>query len=689
MDFLKNFKFVRKIQLGFLTIALIASAIAVNDFIQLYLIGRANTALNAQYIQPRTEIESLYSDFQKAQFIMLKFSMPDFSGSFENDVKDFNELKGSIDSRLARLRSLKTGPENQKSIKEVEDLWVSYKNEVADAIMSAAVTKNYEMAAVIATTSGQDDGTLIVKKFDSVLSGLAEKAKTLTANTKADISRSMIGIIIGLLLCLFNLFLGVGLLAPALSKPINKLKKIIRDFSLGDYDEVIEVQGNDEFAELSELMANFEHAQKEKILAAEKLADGIFEKVKPAGPKDMLAHAFNKEVDTMANVSKEAQMLINASLEGRLSVRGDRSKFKGDWKNFIEGINSILETIITPIEEASEVLTDMANGDFTRSMTGIYKGDYKLIENNVNKVVYSLNGLIGLVAESSGDLSASAKQISAAAEEMASGANQQNSQTAEVASSIDEMSRTIAGNTQNADEASTRAREAGDMAKLGGEIVIKTIEGINGIAKVVEKSATTIEELGKSSNQIGEIVQVINEIADQTNLLALNAAIEAARAGEQGRGFAVVADEVRKLAERTTKATKEIAKMINHIQKDTEEAVSSINEGTVQAQNGKELANKAGESLKEIIEHTDQVADIISRLASATEEQSGQSDQITRNVELISNVTNESAASTAQISHSSEDLYRLTANLQQIVKKFKLDSNFRKGTDSDKGLYLN
>jgi len=204
--------------------------------------------------------------------------------------------------------------------------------------------------------------------------------------------------------------------------------------------------------------------------------------------------------------------------------------------------------------------------------------------------------------------------------------------------------------------------------------VEETVAGMRKIAVVVGKSAETVKELGKSSDQIGEIVTVIDDIADQTNLLALNAAIEAARAGEQGRGFAVVADEVRKLAERTTKATKEIAGMIKKIQADTAGAVSSMQEGTRQVDQGIAMADKAGNSLKEIVQVSQKVTDMVMQIAAASEQQSSASEQISQNVEAISTVTGQTASSTQQIARAAEDLNSLTDNLQQLVGHFRLSA---------------
>lgn len=320
-----------------------------------------------------------------------------------------------------------------------------------------------------------------------------------------------------------------------------------------------------------------------------------------------------------------------------------------------------------------------AQGDLTVNLEVTKNDAIGQLFKGFNTAVAKIRDIISKVTEAAMSTASASNQISSSTEEMAAGLQEQSAQTTEIAGAVEEMSKTIIETTRNASVASDNAKEAGKQALEGGKVVKKTIEGMEKISEVVTSSAQMVFELGKNSDKIGEIVQVIDDIADQTNLLALNAAIEAARAGEQGRGFAVVADEVRKLAERTTKATKEIADMIKQIQKDTGNAVSSMEKGISEVDSGKKLVNEAGDVLKKIISSSEKVSDLIAQVAAASEEQSTASEEISKNIEGINNVTKEASSGIHQIARAAEDLNSLTVNLQDLVSKFNIGGSYSTG----------
>jgi methyl-accepting chemotaxis protein len=388
------------------------------------------------------------------------------------------------------------------------------------------------------------------------------------------------------------------------------------------------------------------------------------------GDFNTIKNNLNTCIDAVNALVSDTVMLSAAAVQGKLTTRAEAGKHHGDFRKIVEGVNATLDSVIKPVQEGAEVLSVMGTGDLTVRMEGEYHGDHRLIKESINKVGDSLEKALREVSEAVSATASASSQISSSTEEMAAGAQEQTSQAGEVASAVEEMTKTILENARNASNAAETAKQARLSAEQGGKVVAETVEGMKRIAQVVEVSAGTVKELGKSSDQIGEIIGVIDDIADQTNLLALNAAIEAARAGEQGRGFAVVADEVRKLAERTTRATKEIAGMIKKIQSDTAGAVASMEEGTAEVKQGMKLADRAGASLQEIVGVSQKVTDMVTQIAAASEEQSSASEQISKNVEGISKVTGETAQGTQQIARAAEDLNRLTDNLQRLIEQF-------------------
>ena len=308
------------------------------------------------------------------------------------------------------------------------------------------------------------------------------------------------------------------------------------------------------------------------------------------------------------------------------------------------------------------------------SQDDIGKADAALnrMKNNLREIILSIAGTASHMANASEEISSSATQ-------QAESAETQKDQTVQVATAMQQMSSTVTSVSDSCNKAAEAARQAAETARLGGSIVEETLTKMRVIAESVGATAKKMEELGKSSDQIGRIIGVIDDIADQTNLLALNAAIEAARAGEQGRGFAVVADEVRKLAERTTTATKEIAQMIKTIQDETKVAVDAMESGTRQVEEGVTSTAQAGDSLRSIIQMSEQVGGMITEIATAANQQSSTTEHVNMNIEQIAKLVKESAVGAQQSAAACQDLSSLALDLQTMVGRFKLEEGPQAG----------
>ncbi|WP_447977019.1 methyl-accepting chemotaxis protein [Candidatus Nitrospira bockiana] len=332
--------------------------------------------------------------------------------------------------------------------------------------------------------------------------------------------------------------------------------------------------------------------------------------------------------------------------------------------------------VVRPLVAMTHISRDIAEGegDLTKRVPVNGKDEIAELGKWFNVFIEKLQGMIAKVAHVTDKVASASVELSATAEQMSKGAEGLTTRTAQTATAVEEMNATVAEVAQNSGKAAGMAQETALTAKGGRDVVTETITGMQHISDAVTQSASIIAALGKSSDQIGEIVRVIEDIADQTNLLALNAAIEAARAGEQGRGFAVVADEVRKLAERTTKATKEIGDMIRQIQHDTKGAVASMEEGTQKVASGVTLVNKTGEALAKIAEMVTQTSDMIRQIAVAAEEQSVATQHIASDLENVAKVSRESAGGATESAKASHDLSLLANELQSIVGSFKIST---------------
>lgn len=318
-------------------------------------------------------------------------------------------------------------------------------------------------------------------------------------------------------------------------------------------------------------------------------------------------------------------------------------------------------------------LTSLAKGDLTTRVKLTGRDEFAWLAYEYDVARKKTKTLVTTISESSNEVSRLAGELLSSAGAISHGASQQHESSAQIARTVEESVQTVGLVARHASDAHEIAAEAGQYAKAGRTSINEMLEEIGETAASVRLSSEAIQELGRQSETISSIVKVIGEIADQTNLLALNAAIEAARAGEQGRGFAVVADEVRKLAERTGQATKDITQKIDAVRSGTRQAVSGMDQCVQKVEHGVQLANDAGSNVNSLDQSAQKSLTQIADIASAMEEQRAAAESIAVNVEEIAKM----ASANLQSLHEAEDnmakLHALSSNLHEQVLAFKMN----------------
>lgn len=366
------------------------------------------------------------------------------------------------------------------------------------------------------------------------------------------------------------------------------------------------------------------------------------------GDFNLFKGSINRSISIITNLLAEYNALINAAHNGDLTARGDADMFEGCWQEFIDGLNKIFETAVAPVHHAGDALRALAEGDLSYYMEGEYRGEYAMLQSDVNTTIGRLESTVIPVQKAASFISNSASQIFAGNNSLADRTDKHSSILQETTSSMNGLISTLRNNAENSRQANTLATEARVSAEHGGEVVSSAVQAM--------------AEINKSSNMIAEIIGVIDDIAFQTNLLALNASVEAARAGEQGRGFAVVATEVRNLAGRSATAAKEIKELIK-------DSLKKVQAGT-------SLVNQSGETLDEIMDGVKQVGDIISDIDEASNKQIQGFELVNKAVNSMDEIVQQNAMLAEKTSEASGSMRDKAKELEELMQFFKVDLPF-------------
>jgi len=482
----------------------------------------------------------------------------------------------------------------------------------------------------------------IIENNPVLLVEMNKAVALMEADAFEKVENMKIYVIVALFLSLVIAIIGVILSKRKIMKPLLEISNISNLVSMGNYDSKIKFTSEDEFG--------------------------------------LVANSINHMID---EIKKTNEMLL--AERNHIKIEVEEAIFEAEMQK--KYLSSHIKYIVTKMSE-------FINGNLNIKLLVDKEDEIGMLFSTFNKVVMKMKEVINLIGSTVEATVETSSRLASSSEELSAGSEQQSMQATDIHNSVKEMSNTISDNTKNTIKAAEASNSASVTAKKGEVVINTTVEFIDNISGLVENSAEKIKLLGKNSEQIGEIIEVIDEIADQTNLLALNAAIEAARAGEHGRGFSVVADEVKKLAERTSKATKEISNMIKQIQTDTSIAVNMMIEGTEKVKHGKEKASESKNSLEEIILSNQALLDLINQVAVASEEQSSSAVEITENIYKMNNIIEESNSGIRDIVSVAHVLNQLTEDLQTLTNNFnnndsfnEVDNEFIFGQQLNKAIY--
>mgnify|MGYP001247034021 CR=1 FL=1 len=401
-----------------------------------------------------------------------------------------------------------------------------------------------------------------------------------------------------------------------------------------------------------------------------------------------LANFFIDELyPTVEPISQKFAELINFQLnKARDTYKQSESRYKTILATSIiavaAGISTalivaywIVQGIVRPLTDLTLKVERIADGHLDVNVDYDSKDEIGLLARDMNKMVDSFSRIINGILTSANNVVSTVDVLRARTAKTAEGAQNQSSQASQIATAAEEMSQTITDIAKNASVAQDSSREAMDTASKGKEVADGAVETVNRVYTSTVDLSTMVAKLNNRATEIGDIVTVIKDIADQTNLLALNAAIEAARAGEQGRGFAVVADEVRKLAERTIKATAEISEKIEAVQTESSHTTKSMEEASEEVTKANEYIKQAGDSLYSIVESVQKVRDQITQIATAVDEQSAASGEVARNIEMTSAVAMEMETMAGDVMHEVNGLAGIATELKNSTAGFRTNGN--------------
>ncbi|ABD40435.1 methyl-accepting chemotaxis sensory transducer [Methanospirillum hungatei JF-1] len=700
--FLDNIPMKKKLIGGFLCVILLAILIALVGYMAM---GDMTEQAKTMYDDNLVSLEQLLNADNSFLNIRINIYKTVFAKDERKDkFAEIDDEIINIKSKIEAYKSQSLSLEESALIEEFERNWPVFETNLRKIIddmnngrEEAALEGIYSKNFSVPRDAAQD-------ALDNLEIYNQEKSKLM----RDDIVRtyqesSLLFFVIVLLTLIFGIGLAL-LLTRSITSPLSRAVTMIQEMNKGHLGMRLDMIRKDEIGQMAETMDSFaNNLQKDVIGSMQKIAQG--EKISHipiVDDKDEIGPALRVTADTISNLIDETEKMVSAAKDGNLSIRGDETLFKGAYRDIIKGFNATLENLLVPINEAMALSKEYARGNFTARFSEeiIVKGDFIPFKDALNTigtdtgssilhVRQEVESLLGTIEETN----ASSEEIAAGSRTLALNANQVSDLSEksshgieQILSAMNDLAAAVSSVATETTDVAGLTQKTNNLSMEGTKLVQKTGEGMKNIKESFEATNQVVQEIDEQMGEIGSIVELISGIADQTNLLALNAAIEAARAGDAGLGFAVVANEVKALAEESRVSAERIAELIAILQKKSKNVTTSMNRSLEDVTTG----DAAVQEMMTIFEHIADSIEIASKrvsdVAANTQEQAASVEEITASVhelELLAKDTSQEAISSsaateeisASIDHVSRSISDASSSLQKIsqeMNKFKI-----------------
>ncbi|MFH0968776.1 MAG: methyl-accepting chemotaxis protein [Methanobacteriota archaeon] len=682
MDFLDNARIGTKLIGSFLILAILLGIVAGIGYGNMKNIDNSLTLMYSERLVPVDQLGNTDADFFTLRGDVYKYvAVPQMR---DDTLKIIGDDISRVTQDIQQYRTTSLDESEIAELAKFDTNWTAYQSVMKDTLNLIDTGKEQQAIDSLGSGAMSQSRKAVADSLSNLKDINVQQAKTLSTQAEIEVANStLVIIIIGIVSVIGALALGF-VISRSITIPLNTSIEMLTELSRGHLGMRLSLTRKDEVGMMATTMDTYaDHMQKDFVGTLHKIATGDKNilLLTAADDKDEISPAFNQTITTINSILEVVGSLIAGAQEGRLKDRGDSSEFVGSYQEIIVGINNMLDSMVTPVNEAMRLAGSYAKGDYTDKINDqlSMKGDFIPFKEALNQIGIAGSEAIGGVKNEIENLTGGMEETNASAQEVGSStgmlaqsasnvsnlAERSGSGIKQTLTAMEDLSQTVSGVATKAEQASALAKQTVDLSEKGVSLAGKAEKGMEGIMQSVDETGVIITDITNQMEEIGKIVGVISGIADQTGLLALNAAIEAARAGDAGMGFAVVADEVKSLALESQKSAENIATIIGNLQKKSQLVSESMKVSATEVKAGNEAVGETLQVFNQIVEAINQVHNNMTEVAGATEEQAASVEEITASVHEVDSLVQETAQEAVSSAAATEEV---TAAIDQVTR---------------------